>query len=58
VSFGTRGIDLRKTPYVERVKHVGGVVNMTGKENGGDGGKKGYTYSSSCKLIYILHFVG
>jgi hypothetical protein len=58
VSFGRRGVDLTTTPYVERVKNVGGVVNMTGKENGGDGGKKGYIYSSSCELIYILHFVG
>jgi hypothetical protein len=34
------------------------VVNMGGNENGGEGGKKGYIYSSACDLIYILHFVG
>jgi hypothetical protein len=43
---------------VERVEDAGSVLNMGGKENGGEGGKKGYIYWSSCDLIYILRFVG
>jgi len=43
---------------VERVEDAGGVTNTGGKENGGEGGKKGYIYSSSCDLIHILRFVG
>ena len=43
---------------VERVEDAGGVINMGGKENGGEGGKKGYIYSSSCDSIHILRFVG
>jgi hypothetical protein len=34
-----------------------GGFSTGGKDNGGVGGKKGYIYSSSCDLIYILHFV-
>jgi hypothetical protein len=33
---------------VEKVEDAGGVFNTGGKENGGEGGKKGYIYSSSC----------
>jgi len=43
---------------VERVEDAGGVLNMGGTENGGEGGKKGYIYSSSCDLIHMLRFVG
>jgi len=43
---------------VERVEDAGGVLNWGGKENGGEGGRKGYIYSSSCNLIHILRFVG
>ena len=43
---------------VERVEDAGHVLNAAGKENGGEGGKKGYIYSSSCDLIYILRFIG
>jgi hypothetical protein len=31
---------------VKSVADAGGVLNMGGKENGGEGGKKGYIYSS------------
>jgi len=43
---------------VERVEDAGGVLYTGGKENGGEGGKKGYRYSSSCDLIHILPSVG
>jgi hypothetical protein len=43
---------------VERVEDAGGVLNTGGKENGGEGGKKGHIYSSSCDLIHILYFLG
>ena len=33
-------------------------MDTSGIENGGEGGKKGYIYSSSCNLIHILRFVG
>ena len=42
---------------VERVEDAGGVLHMGGKENGGEGGKNGYIYLSSCDLIHILHFI-
>ena len=41
----------------ERVEDAGGVLNTGGKENGGEGGKKGYIYSSSCDLIHKLRFI-
>jgi len=37
-----------------RVQHTGGVFDMGGKENGGEGGKKGYIYSSSCDFLVQL----
>jgi len=37
---------------------AGGVFNTGAKENQGVGGKKGYIYSGSCDLVYILRFVG
>jgi hypothetical protein len=43
---------------VERVEDAGGVLPTGGKENGSEGGKKGYIYPSSCHLIHILCFVG
>jgi len=43
---------------VKRVEDAGGVLNTGGKGNGGEGGKKGYIYSSSCDLIHVLSFVG
>ena len=39
--FGTRGVVFCKSCDVERVEDVGGVLTMGGKDNGGDGGKKG-----------------
>jgi hypothetical protein len=43
---------------MEGVEDTGGVLNTGGKENGGEGGKKGYMYSTFCDLILILRFVG
>ena len=43
---------------VQRVENPGGVSNTGGKENGCEGVKKGYIYSSSCDLIHILTFIG
>jgi hypothetical protein len=43
---------------VERVVDAGSVFYTGGKANEGEGGKKGYIYSSSCDVIHILHFVG
>ena len=37
-----------------RVQDAGGVFNTGGKENRGEGGKKGYIYSSSCNLLAPL----
>jgi hypothetical protein len=34
------------------------VSSWGGKENGSEGGKKGYIYTSSCDLIHILRFIG
>jgi hypothetical protein len=53
-----KGIVLCKSRDVERVEDAGSVLNRGGKENGGEGGKKGYIYLSSCELIHILRFVG
>ena len=56
--LGTRGVVLCKSLDVERVEDAGGVLNMGGKENAGVGGKKGYTYSSSCGfLVHPVLFV-
>jgi hypothetical protein len=43
---------------VERVEDAGSLLNTGGKENGGEGGKKGYIYLSFDDLIHILRFVG
>jgi hypothetical protein len=58
VCYGTRGVVLCKSRDVKRVEHAGGVLNAGGKVKGGEGGKKGYIYSSSCNLIHVLQFVG
>jgi hypothetical protein len=58
VHFETRGVVLGKTYDIERVEDAGSVLNTGGKVNGGDGGKKGYMYSTFCDLILILRFVG
>jgi hypothetical protein len=42
VCFGTRGVVLCKSCDVERVQDAGGVFHTEGKENGGEGWKKGY----------------
>jgi hypothetical protein len=39
---------------VERVQDPGSVFNMGGKQNGGEGGKMGYIYSSSCDFLVQL----
>ena len=56
--FGMRGVVLCKSRDVERVENAGCVLNTEEKENGGNGGKKGYIYSSACDLIHVLHFIG
>jgi len=43
---------------VMRVEDAGSVLSTGGKENGGEGGKTGYIFPSSCDLIHILRFVG
>ena len=43
---------------VERIEDAGGVLIKGGKENGGEGGQKGYIYPSSYYSIHILRFVG
>jgi len=58
VGFGTRGVVLCKSRDVEQFEDAGGVLNTGGKENGGEVGKKGYIYSSSCDSIHILRFIG
>ena len=52
--FGTRGVVLCKSRVVERVQDPGGVFNTGGKQNGGEGGKMGYIYSSSCDFLVQL----
>ena len=49
--FGTRGVVLCKSRVVKRVQDPGGVFNTGGKQNGGEGGKMGYIYSSSCDFL-------
>jgi len=41
VCFETRGVVLYKSHDVQRVEDAGCVLNKGGKENGGEGGKKG-----------------
>jgi len=50
-----RYVDLCKSHDLERVDDAGGVLNTGTKENGGERGKKGYIYSSSCK--FLVHLV-
>jgi hypothetical protein len=54
VCFGTRGVVLCKSRVVERVQDPGGVFNTGGKQNGGEGGKMGYIYLSSCDCLVQL----
>jgi len=54
VCFGTRGVVLYKSRDVVIVQDAGGVFNTEGKENGGEGGKKGYIYSISCDFLVQL----
>ena len=49
--FGMRGIVLYKSRNVKRVNDAGTVFNTGGMGNGGEGGKKGYIYSSSCDCL-------
>jgi hypothetical protein len=54
VCFGTRGVVLCKSRVVERFQDPGGVFNRGGKQNGGEGGKMGYIYSSSGDVLVQL----
>jgi hypothetical protein len=54
VCFGTRGVVLCKSRVVKRVQDPGGVFNTGGKQNGGEGGKMGYIYLSSCDFLVQL----
>jgi len=54
VCFGTRGVVLCKSRVVQRVQDPGGVFDTGGKQNGGEGGKMGYIYSSSCDFLVQL----
>ena len=56
--FGKERRYFGQVTCVERVQDAGSVLKMGGKEKGGEGGKKGYIYSSFCDLIHILRFVG
>ena len=49
-----RGVVLCKSHNVQIVQNAGGVSNTGGKENGDEGGKKGYIYSSSCDFLVEL----
>jgi hypothetical protein len=49
-----RGVVLYKSHVVERVQDAGGVLNMGANQNGGDGGKMGNIYSSSCNFLVQL----
>ena len=55
--FGAKGIGLCKSCDIVRVQDAGGVFNTGGKENGGEGGRKGYIYSSSCDFLVQLVFL-
>jgi hypothetical protein len=54
VCFGTTGVVLYKSRVVNRVQVPGQVFNMGGKQNGVEGGKMGYIYSSSCNFLLPL----
>jgi hypothetical protein len=45
---------LCKPHVVERVQDAGGLCNTGGKQNGGEGGKQGYIYSSSSNFLVQL----
>jgi hypothetical protein len=49
-----RVIVMCKSHDVERVQDAGDVCNTSGNENGSEGGKKGYIYSSSCDFLVQL----
>ena len=53
-----RGIVSCKTHDVKRVQDAGGVFSTEGKVNGGEGGKQGYIYSSSCDFLDQLVLLG
>ena len=52
--FGTRGVVFCKSRIVERVQDPGGVFITGGKQNGGEGEKMGYIYSSFCNILVQL----
>jgi len=54
VCFGTRGNVVCKSYVAERVQDAGGMFNTGGKQNGGQGRKKGYIYLSSCDFFVQL----
>jgi hypothetical protein len=49
-----RDVVLCKSRVVERVENSGSVFNTGGIQNGGEGGKMGYIYSSSCDFLVQL----
>jgi hypothetical protein len=51
VCFGMRRVVLCKSHDVKIVQNAAGVLNTGGKDNGGEGGKKGYIYSSSSDFL-------
>ena len=52
--FGTRGAILCKSRVAKRFQDPGGVFNTGGKQNGGQGWKMGYIYSSFCDFLVQL----
>jgi hypothetical protein len=54
VCFGLGGVVLCKSHVVERVQDPGGVFHMGGQQNGGEGGKMRYIYSSSHEFLVQL----
>jgi hypothetical protein len=49
---------LWKSHDVQTVQDAWGVCNTEGNKNGGELGKNGYIYLSSCNLVHNLRFVG
>ena len=56
--FGTICVVLCKSRNVDIVQNAAGFFNTGGIDNGGVCRNKGYLYSSSCDLIYIMCCVG
>jgi len=54
VCFGKSGVVLCKSRVAERIQIPGDVFNTGGKQNGGEDGKMGYIYSSSCDFLVQL----